>query len=225
MKRKLFLFLAVCMTIQVWSQNLTLKDIYIRDPFILPVAEEGVYYMYASSPTKENGVTYGGMVAYKSKDLKTWTGPVRVFDVPRDNGLTGTVWAPEVHLYNGKYYLFATCYHPNIGRGTQIFVCDTPDGKYKPMTERPITPAGWDCLDGTLYIDNGKPYMVFCHEWVQIKDGEIWALPLTEDLSAAAGEPHAAAEQHGAESVQYRYELLCAEGIDAAVQGQCLTGL
>ena len=42
MKRKLFLFLVVCMAIQVWSQNLTLKDIYIRDPFILPVAEEGV---------------------------------------------------------------------------------------------------------------------------------------------------------------------------------------
>ena len=31
---------------------LTLKDINIRDPYIMPVEKEGVYYMYASSPTR-----------------------------------------------------------------------------------------------------------------------------------------------------------------------------
>lgn len=31
--------------------------------------------------------------------------------------------------------------------------------------------------------------MVFCHEWVQVGDGEILAMPLTEDLKAAAGKP------------------------------------
>ena len=67
------------------EKTLTLKDINIRDPYIMPVEKEGVYYMYASSPTREDGKVYGGMVAYKSKDLKTWEGPVRVFDVPRDN--------------------------------------------------------------------------------------------------------------------------------------------
>ena len=63
MKKSLFLFLTYCATVGVFAQNLMLKDIYIRDPFILPVAEEGVYYMYATSPIVENGVTYGGMVA------------------------------------------------------------------------------------------------------------------------------------------------------------------
>ncbi|MBR5193184.1 MAG: hypothetical protein IKW37_02035 [Bacteroidaceae bacterium] len=86
MSKKAFLLLiTLCMVIGALAQNLTLKDIYIRDPFIMPVEEEGVYYMYASSSTTENGVSYGGVMAYKSKDLKTWTGPVRVFDVPRDN--------------------------------------------------------------------------------------------------------------------------------------------
>ena len=85
MKKKSFLlFMTFCLVMGVWAQNLTLKDIYIRDPFIMPVEKEGVYYMYASSSTTENGVSYGGVIAYKSKDLKTWTGPVRVFDVPRD---------------------------------------------------------------------------------------------------------------------------------------------
>jgi hypothetical protein len=31
--------------------------------------------------------------------------------------------------------------------------------------------------------------MVFCHEWVQVGDGEMCALPLRDDLRAAAGEP------------------------------------
>ena len=31
--------------------------------------------------------------------------------------------------------------------------------------------------------------MVFCHEWVQARDGGILAVRLTEDLKAAAGKP------------------------------------
>ena len=107
--KRLFLTIAFVLAAFVGANaQKTLQDIYIRDPYIMPVEKEGVYYMYASSPTTENGQTYGGMVAYKSKDLKNWEGPVRVFDVPRDNWITGTVWAPEVHHYKGKYYLFAT---------------------------------------------------------------------------------------------------------------------
>ena len=30
---------------------------------------------------------------------------------------------------------------------------------------------------------------MFCHEWVQVGDGEIQAMPLTDDLRAPAGEP------------------------------------
>ena len=185
-KKALLLFMTLCMVIGSFAQNLTLKDIYIRDPFIVPVAEEGVYYMYASSPITENGKTYGGMVAYKSKDLKTWTGPVRVFDVPRDNWITGTVWAPEVHTYNGKYYLFATLNsdiiwkapekgHPAFThRATQVFWAERPEGPFRAFEEKvPHTPLGQMCLDGTLWVENGIPYMIYCHEWVEMMDGTM----------------------------------------------------
>ena len=62
-KTILLLALAFASVCGAQAQSLTLKDIYIRDPFIMPVEKEGVYYMYASSPTTENGQTYGGMVA------------------------------------------------------------------------------------------------------------------------------------------------------------------
>jgi beta-xylosidase len=45
-------------------------------------------------------------------------------------------------------------------------------------------------LDGTLYVDeDNKPWMVYCHEWIQVIDGTFEAIPLTSDLSSAAGEP------------------------------------
>ena len=53
-----------------------------------------------------------------------------------------------------------------------------------------MTPEGWHCLDGTLYVDRkGEPWLVFCHEWLQVDDGQICAVPLSEDLGEAAGEP------------------------------------
>ena len=172
--KRLFLTLTLAIAAIVGANaQKTLKDIYIRDPYIMPVEKEGVYYMYASSPTQENGQTYGGMVAWKSRDLKTWEGPVRVFDVPRDNWITGTVWAPEVHKYNGKYYLFATLNsdiawkapqegHPVFThRATQIFWSNKPEGPFLPFENKhPHTPLGEMCLDGTLWVENGTPYMI-----------------------------------------------------------------
>ena len=177
-------------------------DIYIRDPFIVPVAETGYYYMYASSSQKgANGQTLGGVAAYKSKDLKTWEGPVQVFTVPADNWITGAVWAPEVHKYNGRYYLFATL-NSNLEwkkrkegwprftyRCTQIFHADSPEGLFLPFDRTPHTPMDYMALDGTLWVEDGKPYMVFCHEWVQVVDGTMEVVELKPDLSAPVGQP------------------------------------
>ncbi len=199
------IFLALMMASPVLAQQktktLTLDDINIRDPYILPVEKEGVYYLYASSSVKENGKYYGGMVAYKSTDLKSWEGPVRVFNVPRDNYLTGAVWAPEVHKYKGEYYLFATLntditWKGNTGgvpythRATQIFHSRKPEGPFLPFKEKlPATPLDEMALDGTLWVEDGVPYMVYCHEWVQIKDGGMNLVRLKKDLSGRDSEP------------------------------------
>jgi arabinan endo-1,5-alpha-L-arabinosidase len=57
-------------------------------------------------------------------------------------------------------------------------------------SDGPVTLSDWECLDGTLHVDaSGKPWMVFCHEWVQVEDGEMCAIPLSGDLRCATGEP------------------------------------
>jgi hypothetical protein len=44
-------------------------------------------------------------------------------------------------------------------------------------------------LDGTLFVEDGVPYMVYAHEWIQVLDGTMEAVPLNPDLTASAGAP------------------------------------
>ena len=79
-----------------------------------------------------------------------------------------------------------------LRRGTAILKSSTGtiEGPYLPWSDGPVTPPEWETLDGTLFIaDDDTPWMVFCHEWQQIGDGTIEAMPLTPDLKAAAGPP------------------------------------
>ena len=167
-----------------------LTDINIRDPFIL--THEGKYYMYGTRAihtwTQEIKDGYGFDV-YESCDLENWSEPKSIFE--NHEGFWGDFqfWAPEVHKYNGKFYLLATFSDKDYNRGTAILECDTPNGQFKEHSIGTITPKEWSCLDGTLYVENGTPYMVFCHEWTQIKDGEICAVELSRDLKQPQGQP------------------------------------
>ncbi len=167
------------------------NDIRIRDPFIYTDRETGCYYMYGTTDLAPNSIdAYHSFSVWKSSDLLYFEGPIEIFN-STDCDFWGErdFWAAEMHAYKGKYYLFGSCKSDTHHRGTQIFVSDTPDGRFVPVAPEPLTPLDWECLDGTLFVEDGTPYMVFSHEWTQIKDGEFYAVPLTSDLSAPAGEP------------------------------------
>lgn len=163
------------------------SEINIRDPFILN--ENGVYYMYGTRAA-DFGIRTGGFDVYTSRDLENWSEPKPVFDSAKAGLNAACNWAPEVHPYNGKYYMFATFEQKNGNRGTYSLVSDRPDGEFRQLSRGALTPEEWQSLDGTLYLNKaGKPFLVFCHEHVQILNGTVCFLPLTDDLSAAAGEP------------------------------------
>ncbi len=167
------------------------EEIRIRDPFILTDHENKCYYMYGTTALESGTLRAKNTFSvYKTYDLENFSDPITAFD----GGKVGfwadkDFWAPEVHKYNGKYYLFGSCKADGKCRATHIFVCDRPDGEFVPLTEEPITPPDWECLDGTFFVEDGVPYMVFSHEWVQIKNGEICAMRLSDDLTHAIGEP------------------------------------
>lgn len=166
------------------------KDIQIRDPFIYVNENDRKYYMFGS--TDKNIWGEGtGFDAYVSEDLENWEGPYPVFRPAEDFYSDRNFWAPEVHEYKGKYYMFATFFRKdNEKRGTAILISDNLLGPYRPHSDGPVTPKEWFSLDGTLHVDDqGTPWLIFCHEWVQVQDGEICLLKLKDDLSGPAEEP------------------------------------
>ena len=163
------------------------NQINIRDPFVLPY--NGKYYMYGTRVGDVNGFD-----VYVSEDLEKWSIGKTVFK-ELETGFWGKqdYWAPEVYEYTyndeTKFYMFATFKGQEGCRGTAVLVSDKPDGTFIPHSDGALTPSDMDCLDGTLYIENGTPYMVFCHEWTQIGDGAVYAVQLSDNLSTTAGQP------------------------------------
>lgn len=182
-----------------------LADFRMRDACILVDEKNKTYYAISSgfAPTKE-GFRNSAVRAFTSKDLINWEGPHIIFQTPTnlwgDINIRG-IWAPEMHFYKGKYYLFLTFdtdskfaeqwrdWLPRVKRGSQILVGDSPLGQFKPFQNRSTLPVDMMTLDATLWEEDGVPYIVFAHEWVQITDGTIEFARLKDDLSEMVGEP------------------------------------
>src|SRR6185437_11946150 len=186
-------------------QNLHLPEIRLHDPWILAYAPTKTYYLYTSNSGRVTGVNRPGTMVYRSKDLRNWEGPMVVFALPEGTWAgPQPAWAPEVHEYKGRFYLFTTLHNPeriigtppevwrtNYMRGTVIASAASPEGPFTLLqTNGPVPPADFMTLDGTFYVDpSGKPWMVYAHEWIQKIDGTMEAVPLKDDLSSASGPP------------------------------------
>lgn len=176
--------------------DVPLSAVFGSDPFILANEADKTYYMYSTGGG-------GRIMSRASKDLENWTKPYIVMDFPENHwaGPRAASWATECHLYNGKYYLFTTSHTSETmvsipGRGdiphraTQIYVADSPRGPFRDFTgNRAHTPDDWAALDGTLYVEDGVPYMVFCHEWLQTVDGTMDMVRLPDDLGVPVEAP------------------------------------
>jgi beta-xylosidase len=164
-----------------------LADFRLRDPFVLPLPERGEYLLFGTTADqRETGAV--GFDCWVSRDLARWSGPHPAYR-PIEPGGTD-FWAPEVHQWRGRWYMFATIVAAGRNRGTHILVSEHPRGPYREHSRGAATPARQIALDGTLHIDErGKPWLVYCHEWIQIGDGAVCALPLDEELRGANGEP------------------------------------
>lgn len=169
-----------------------LDSLTISDPFILADDATGMYYLTGS----------GGNL-WKSADLKTWEGPYNYIGIDTTSwiGSQPMVWAPELHKYKDRYYCIATFTNTQLivdtvpgrydvqRRSPHILVSDKPEGPYYPISNSPYLPEKWSTLDGTIWVEDGKPYLVFCHDWMQVVDGVIKYIELAPDLSASVGEP------------------------------------
>ena len=163
------------------------SELRVRDPFIL--LHEGRYYLYVT--TGETTLSY-----YTSRNLEDWEPGGVAFEIPEGFWAYRDVWAAEVHGYRGKFYLFVSLLGRSGLRGTQVAVCDTPSGPFTPLTASAVTPQNQSCIDGTLYIHKGVPYIFYSHDWPDNYEpekeayvGQICGARLREDLTGMEGEP------------------------------------
>ena len=173
-------------------KNVPLDSIRLSDPAILADESSKTYYMTGT----------GGMV-WRSPDLKLWEGPFRVAEFAEDSwmGPHPMIWAAELHKIGDKYYYFATFTNPKViidtvcgnaieRRACQVLVSDNPMGPYRAFGDAAYLPADRPTLDGTFWRDrDGRPYMVFCGEWLQNWNGTIEKIELKPDMSGTVGEP------------------------------------
>ncbi len=185
----------LCLSLQVFSQkkipkvknNIPLDSIRMSDPFVFADKKSNMYYMTGT----------GGLL-WKSKDLKYWSGPYVIAkpDPKSWMGIDPMIWAAEIHEYKGKYYYFATFTNEktiiddkkNNRRASHVLVSSKPDGPYVPMKDETYLPETMSTLDATLWIDkDNKPYMIYCHEWVQNNNGTMEKIELKPDFSGTTG--------------------------------------
>lgn len=175
------------------SAGVPLDSIVLSDPAILADSASGMYYMTGT----------GGKL-WKSRDLREWQGPYDVAQTDSGSwmGPRPMIWAAELHKYKDKYYYFATFTNRDKKLGTyrgndlerrasHVLVADRPEGPYRPVEggDSVYLPADKLTLDGTFWVDSdGKPYMVYCWEWLQNWDGTIEKIELRPDLGGSVGE-------------------------------------
>ena len=176
---------------QAIREDVPLDAIRLSDPSILADKATATYYMTGT----------GGMM-WESKDLEKWTGPFKVAQTDPESwmGDNPMIWAAELHAYKGKYCYFATFTNRDVmidtvkgnvieRRASHVLVSDKASGPYVPMEEPTYLPPDKPTLDGTFWVDeDGKPYMVYCHEWLQNLNGTMEKIELKPDLSGSVGE-------------------------------------
>ncbi len=172
-------------------RTVPMSHIRLSDPCILADSATHLYYMTGT----------GGQL-WKSKDLKMWTGPYTVVDIDSTSwmGPRPMIWAAELHPYRGKYYYFATFTNQAVKidtvrgnvierRASHVLVSDYADGPYRLFGDATYLPPHRPTLDGTFWVDrNGKPYMVYCGEWLENWNGTMEKIELKPDLSGTIGE-------------------------------------
>lgn len=170
-------------------------DFRVRDPFIVADHDTGLYYLYVQTGNRLVDPDPNlGVEVYRSPDLENWSRPTLAFRRSTDFWGGQAIWAPEVHRLGEHYYLFVTFQDVSESRGgfrgSHIFRADSPKGPFTEFSTHATTPPEQRALDATPFIDeDGRNWMIYCHEWAQVVDGGMLLVEMSTDWSKRIGEP------------------------------------
>ena len=200
------------------------NEINLRDPYVL--IHEGRYYLYGTRSEACWGEA-DGFDCYVSHDRENWEGPYENFHRPEQYWADRAYWAPECVYRQGFFYLITTLGAADRKKGIYVLRADAPTGPFTPWGER-LTPEDWSCIDGTLFVEDGRPYLIFSHSFEDDPRGDMCMVALTEDLRAAAGEVvtlFSAAEAPWARPVPFAKQEFGMDGDVYFTDGPCVMRL
>jgi len=166
----LIIMMFLILPVQLFAQN----EVIVHDPVI--IRQETTYYVFC---------TGRGISVFSSTDMKSWKKMDPVFSkapqwaVDAIPGFTGHIWAPDISLFNGEYYLYYSV--SAFGKNTSCI------GLATNKTLNPLDPAfkwvdhgkiiqsipgetNWNAIDPNLIVDEkGTPYLSFGSFWDGIK--------------------------------------------------------
>lgn len=172
MKIRSYLLALLCVAqLQVCVQA---NEVSVHDPVM--AKESDRYYVYSTGP----GITF-----YSSTNLIDWTAEGRIFNTAPAwaravaPGFNGHIWAPDVQLHHGKYYLFYSVsgFGKNasgIGVATNATLNPRSRG-YQWLDQGMVLQSvsgrdDWNAIDPNIVEDGqGQGWMVFGSFWSGIK--------------------------------------------------------
>ena len=179
----------------VFSQKKVSENVYQNPVFThdfpdpnLVKAPDGFFYAYSTQANwKRDSLADSAHIIpiLRSKDLTHWT---YVGDALKSKPAwkeKGGIWAPDVTLYQGKYYLYysySTWGDPNPGVGFAI--SDKPEGPFADKGKLFLSKElGVDnSIDPFLEVDNNKLYLI----WGSFHG--IYGVPVSDDGSKIMGD-------------------------------------
>lgn len=197
------------------------SDFILRDPYIL--LDNGTYYLYGTR-SETTWTEADGFDCYKSKDLKEWEGPVEIFHRPEGFWADRCYWAPECIRYQDAYYLITTLGSQERRKGIYVLKAEKPEGPFQIYSDR-LTPPEWTCIDGTVWMEEGKIYLIYSHSFEDSPDGDMCCQQLSGDLTRAVTEPavlFSAREASWAKPVPFAKEEFGMDGDVYFTDGPCV---
>ncbi|WNH09212.1 arabinan endo-1,5-alpha-L-arabinosidase [Thalassobellus suaedae] len=141
------------------------------------VAKQGdTFYLFCTGP---------GITSFTSKDLKTWKQVAPVFSEYPEwaldvaPGFNGHIWAPDITLHNGTYYLYYSV--SAFGKNTSAIglvinsTLNPEDENYKWEDQGIVIQSVpnrdlWNAIDPNLIFDeNNTPWLAFGSFWGGLK--------------------------------------------------------
>lgn len=162
-----------------FKEDRSTEEIFVRDPYVF-LTEDGDYALTGTTYRLNYNDSYG-VLAYRSHDKERWSGPYTLIEKSKLDKEYKDFWAPEIHKIGSLYCLAVTLKPEDGKRGTYLFTSRSSCKGY--VMRARITPCDKSSLDGTLYVENGRVWCVYCYEYTDCFDGEIRAVRLTEDMS------------------------------------------